>query len=150
MGEYTRKAGILKHKPSGISVIGSIAILLASIYGMYFGLKRYRDRHTESAKAVVYSVQCITDKNVCNLEIRFTVNDKLQKVMVQTSNPSTFRTNQEITVYYDPNNISDIIIEGGSKQMALAIFIVSLLLFLNIGWFLYNQYQIYTIFKEIF
>ena len=141
---------LLKYKPTGLAVIGSFGVLIGSIVGMYIGLKRYRDRHTQKTNAFVYSIRCVSDKKKCDTEIRYTINDKLQKVMIQTPDPSPFTINQEITIYYDPNNITDIVVEPPSKDVALAIFVFSFILFLNIGWYMYNQYKIQSIINKIF
>ncbi len=141
---------LLKYKPTGLAVIGSFGVLIGSIIGMYMGLKRYRDRHTEKTNAFIYSIRCVSDTKMCDTEIRYTINDKLQKVMIKTPDPSPFTINQEITIYYDPNNITDMVVEPPSKQVALAIFVFSFILFLNIGWYMYNQYKIQSIINKIF
>ncbi len=70
--------------------------------------------------------------------------------MLESPDPSPFSTNQEITVYYNPQNVTDAVVEAPSKTVALAILVFSIIVFLNIGWYLYNQYQIYKVIKDLF
>ncbi len=139
-----------KYKPTGLSVIGSFGALIASIFGMIIGLRRLRDRHTSQAKGFIYSVQCIPSEKKCKVEARYTADNKVQKIMLESPDPSPFSTNQEITVYYNPQNVTDAVVEAPSKTVALAILVFSIIVFLNIGWYLYNQYQIYKVIKDLF
>ena len=141
---------ILKHKPTGLGLIGALGALIASIFGMVIGYSRYTDKHTEQTTATVYSAKCSESTKMCDEEIRYTVKGVAQKVILQISAPSPFLINQEIPVYYNPKDPTDVVVDLPSKNVALALFIFSLIVFANIGWYLYTQYKIYKFIKSLF
>ena len=136
-------------KPSYFMTIGMIIALFMCLFAMKFGYSKVSDVHTGEIIGKVYTTRCDEEKKTCTTTLIYSINNTQYTGVVVTPDPSPYIINKPVSLYYDPKNPKDVVVSPPPIKMGFFIIIFALLVFLNIFWYLYVQYRLWSYFSYI-
>ena len=136
-------------KPGFLKTFILLAFLGFTIFAMKIGYDKARDVHSGEIIGKVYTVRCDEKANTCTTSVIYSVNNVEYRGSVTTPNPSPHTINKEITLYYDPKNPADVVLSAPPVKLGYTIILISMIVFVNIFWYLYVQFKIWRYLKSI-
>lgn len=106
-----------------------IATLLAFVF-IYLGFYIRDDVHSASVLAKIMNINpCNNVGNnnyTCDLQLSYTINGNLYMNVINETSHINYQQNQNVELYYNPNNPNDISLQGRNAFMGNLIIIISI------------------------
>jgi hypothetical protein len=151
---------------SGAASFGQIKALIGAIIGTIIGiimigfgisLSLKKQPSFESVNATILNVNCNTVRNTqngqnsttqnCNINVSYNYNGKNQNKYIQYTGNQVYVVNQQITVYVNKDNDSEIYLDiPNSRTLGLLLLFIGLLILIG-SWFVYwlsNRYKFFA------
>lgn len=114
------------------AIIGTIVSVIMIIGGIYMLFKKV---NTVPVSAKIVGVNCVQGQNDirnCNINVTYTYNNKVENKYIQYSGNVIYTNNQELTVYVNKDNDSEVYIEQPSPK-TIGSMLITFGLFILIG-----------------
>lgn len=133
-----------------LTIIVAVAFIVLGVY-----LYRRKNVHTESVDADITDANCVTESDGqtttynCKLTLDYTVKGKNYSGINTSVDSSTlYNKGNTITIYYDPNNPTDISMfsKGNQQTLGEVIIVIAILsiLFGLLSWWLTSKSKFYA------
>jgi hypothetical protein len=133
-----------------MTIIVAIALVVLGVY-----LYRRKNVHTKSLDATITDANCTTESDGrsttynCKLTLEYTINNKKYSgINISTDSSSLYNKGNTITIYYDPNNPTDISLfsKGTQQTIGEVIIVIAILsvIFGILSWWLASRSKFYA------
>lgn len=136
--------GLATYARVGATIGGIIGIMIV-VYLIFATIADFRDKHTMSIAGTVVSSQCSNSFDrmaTCAVNATYTVDGKTYPVSGKVLSNHKYTAGEQINIQYDPQNVSDAVIEMNPRSEAYINMLVALLFIIIAG------INIYYIFKS--
>jgi hypothetical protein len=148
MSSQSQSQGLGEDLYSGAASFGLIYSLIGAIVGTIVGLimiilgisMLFKKISTVAVTAKILNVNCNTDQNNkqnCNINVSYSYNGKDMTGYIQYTGNIVYSKDQQVTVYVNNDNPSEVYFESANPKKFGGIMIVIGILIIACGWFWY-------------